>query len=455
MTVTRILAPVLVVLAFSGCQGMSRVSIDSLVRDMVGPGSPAAAPKPAERPVAAAAPPRADTFFLTGDTRVVGDLAAVTVGPEDTLVDIARRYGVGYREIKAANPHVDTWVPHDGTTVLLPTRYILPHAPREGIVLNLATFRLFYYPPRRRGEARVVITHPIGIGREDWPTPRMVSHVSGKVVNPVWSVPASIRREHAAMGDPLPAAVPPGPDNPLGSYAMRMGNTSYLIHGTNKPAGIGRQVSHGCIQLYPEDIQALYRLVPVGTRVTIVDQPYLAAWQDGDLYFEAHEPLADRRTARATTRTLRKVLAHTLDQGPYPVEVDWNKVQDIASQGAGIPVPVERGKPSAEELVAAVPVYTPPAVPAVQQDKAVASQLGRSVASWYVQAGSYRDYLGARRMSAMLAHLGPPIPARAVVGQGMHKVVAGPFKSRHEAESIAKRIEMNLGAETLVVPPGI
>ncbi|MEE4145594.1 MAG: L,D-transpeptidase family protein, partial [Halieaceae bacterium] len=183
---------------------------------------------------------------------IVGRVQVAIAQDRDTLPEIARRYNLGYEEIIAANPGVDPWRPGQGTPVVLPTAFILPGGAREGLVLNLASMRLYYYPKAKAGQAAEVITHPVGIGREGWHTPQGTTRIIQKTANPTWTVPASVRREHAAEGDPLPAVVPPGPDNPLGEYAMRLSMPSYLIHGTNKPWGVGMRVSHGCIRMYPE-----------------------------------------------------------------------------------------------------------------------------------------------------------------------------------------------------------
>ena len=187
----------------------------------------------------------ADTFPLSPNSDVVGELRIIIAKHEDTLSDLARRHNLGYNEIVDANPTVDPWLPGAGTPIVLPTQFVLPNAARQGIVLNVATMRLFYYPPTKPGEQTVVITHPIGIGKEGWSTPLGTTQVVAKQKDPAWNVPVSIREEHAKKGDPLPAIVPPGPDNPLGQFAMRLGLPSYLIHGTNKPYGIGMRVSHG------------------------------------------------------------------------------------------------------------------------------------------------------------------------------------------------------------------
>ena len=178
---------------------------------------------------------------------------------EDTLPDIARRFNLGYEEIARANPGVDPWVPGEGREIVLPTQFVLPAAPREGLVINLAQLRVFYFPKVKEGEPQTVITHPIGIGKVGWQTPEGSTKVTGKRTNPTWFPPASVRKEHKEAGDPLPSKVPPGPDNPLGAHMMTLGWPSYLIHGTNKPYGVGLRSSHGCIRFYPEDIARAVR----------------------------------------------------------------------------------------------------------------------------------------------------------------------------------------------------
>lgn len=218
---------------------------------------------------------------------VVGEVQVTQAYEEDTLSDIARRFNLGYEEIVRANPGVDPWLPRAGTPIVLPTQFVLPDAPRSGIVINLAALRLYYFPPRKKGEPQTVITHPIGIGRVGWSTPLGATKVTAKRANPVWYPPASVRREHAAEGDPLPAKVPAGPDNPLGKFALNLGWPSYLIHGTNQPYGVGIRASHGCIRMYPEDIAALYDDIPVGTKVTVVNQPMLYGKRGDQIYLQS------------------------------------------------------------------------------------------------------------------------------------------------------------------------
>jgi L,D-transpeptidase ErfK/SrfK len=297
-------------------------------------------------------PARCDRFVLPdAETDVVGGLQYVVARDEDTLPDFARRYGLGHDEIVAANPGVDPWLPGAGTRVLLPTKFVLPDAPREGIVLNLATLRLFYYPPAEDSAPQVVVTHPVGIGREGWRTPVGRMRITQKTENPAWRPPASVRREHAKQGDPLPAVVPAGPDNPLGAHAMRLSRPSYLLHGTNKPYGVGMRVSHGCIRLYPEDIARLFTEVPVGTRVRIVNQPYLAGWKDGELHLEAHPPLAeDARRWKGSLKPMEQAVLAAA--GDVPAAVDWDRAKAVAVEARGIPMPVAPGSPGPERIIA-------------------------------------------------------------------------------------------------------
>jgi lipoprotein-anchoring transpeptidase ErfK/SrfK len=197
---------------------------------------------------------------VAGNEEVLGDLQVLFSRYENTLVRIARKHNVGLDELQLANPGVDIWLPGEATPIYLPTMSILPTTPRAGIVLNLPAMRLFYFDESTDGMS--VTTHPVGIGREGWATPTGQTTVTDKVVAPAWYPPASVRAEHEALGDPLPSVVPPGPDNPLGDYALDLEMPGYLIHGTNKPAGVGMRVSHGCIRLYPEDIEALFDRVP-------------------------------------------------------------------------------------------------------------------------------------------------------------------------------------------------
>ena len=235
----------------------------------------------------------ASTFELTPSERMVGYNIVVYSRAQDTLLDIGRQFNIGYTEMVNANPGIDVWLPGDKQPITIPNRFILPDAPQEGIVVNLAEMRLFYYPETPVGKKKQVITYPIGIGREGWETPLGKTKIIQKRKDPTWTPPASIKAEHLENGDPLPDIVPAGPDNPLGAYALRLGKTSYLLHGTNRPYGVGLRVSHGCLRLYPEDIEALYNKVAVNIPVNIIYQPYKAAHYKGKLYIEAHQTYQD------------------------------------------------------------------------------------------------------------------------------------------------------------------
>jgi L,D-transpeptidase ErfK/SrfK len=321
-------------------------------------------PKPAEAPAVEApeAPelPLAEAthrFLVNPDQGVVGRLQVTIARYEDTFADLARRFNVGYTELIRANPGVDPWLPGAGTQIILPTEFVLPDAPREGLVLNLAAMRLFYYPKRAKDAPRdgpaEVITHPIGIGKVGWATPEGSTRIMSHSKDPVWTPPLSVRREHAKEGDILPAHVPPGPDNPLGRHMMRLGWPSYLIHGTNKPPAVGMRASAGCIRLYPEDIEQLFDLVPDGTQVTVVNQPYPLGWRGDLLLLQAYEPLVDdqrdwsdvpkvlrQKTKKAAAPLWKKVAAQA-------DAIDWELIRRAAAEPRGIATPVGPG-PAAE-----------------------------------------------------------------------------------------------------------
>ncbi|MFO1508600.1 MAG: L,D-transpeptidase family protein [Steroidobacteraceae bacterium] len=268
-----------------------------------------------------------------------GSVEHTVTAYEDTLIDLGRRYSLGYEEIRRVNPGVDPWLPGDGTAVLLPGQRILPAGPRDGIVVNLPEHRLYYYPKPKKGEKPVVYTYPVSIGKMDWKTPLGKTRITQKEKNPNWYPPASVRKEHAERGDPLPAVVPPGPDNPLGAYKMRLafGGGSYLIHGTNNPAAVGMAITHGCIRMYPEDIEQLYSMVPVGTSVYLVNEPVKVAIVDGEVYMEAHPPVDDE--GQVAPIDLNEFAAR-LDKalGPTRTAVHWDYALQNLGSGTGMPV---------------------------------------------------------------------------------------------------------------------
>ncbi|HYM36275.1 MAG TPA: L,D-transpeptidase family protein [Steroidobacteraceae bacterium] len=296
-------------------------------------------------------------FIVAADDDVVGITQVTRAVDEDTLSDIARRFNLGYEEITRANPGVDPWLPGAAREIILPTQFVLPDAPREGLVINLAALRVFYYPKTKAGEPQKVITHPIGIGKVGWSTPEGSTKVVSKRKNPIWTPPVSVRKEHLENGDPLPKQVPPGPDNPLGAYAMTLGWPSYLIHGTNKPYGVGMRSSHGCMRFYPEDIALLFDQIPIGTPVHVVNQPLLMGWHDGAIYVQVIPQLEDDEHAKAddASAVLNTAITDRLWQKTqvHSVAVDLESVTKIVKEHRGIAYPVSKRGLTPEQYLAA------------------------------------------------------------------------------------------------------
>jgi len=291
----------------------------------------------------AAVPAGATTYTLDeGQPLVFGAEEHYTAKYEDTITDIARRFSLGWEEIQRANPGVDPWIPGAGTDILIPGRRILPNAPQEGIVINLPEHRLYYFPkPKKKGDPRVVVTYPVSIGKMDWHTPLGDTRIISKQKNPSWHPPDSVRKEHAERGEPLPAVVGPGPDNPLGAYAMRLAITpgAYLIHGTNNPLAVGMAVTHGCMRMYPEDVEALFPTVPVGTKVRIVNDPVKTAFVGGELLLEAHPPVdAEGQTYEPNLELFSQLLDKAL--GPTTAAVHWDYARETLQVANGMPTVV-------------------------------------------------------------------------------------------------------------------
>lgn len=224
----------------------------------------------------------ADAYTYSMDVTVIGSGKTYQTKGGESLIELARRFGLGYNEIVEANPRLDPFVPGDGVTAALPTAWILPDIPSyDGIVINLSEMRLYYFPRQKKS---LVMTFPIGIGSEGKETPEGTFKVVEKTVNPSWHVPESILEEKPE----LPKVVLPGPDNPLGTHAMRLSERTVLIHGTNRPYAVGRKASHGCIRMYPEDIPKLFALVPKNSKVTIVRQPVKVGRINNRVYVEIH-----------------------------------------------------------------------------------------------------------------------------------------------------------------------
>lgn len=268
---------------------------------------------------------------------VVGQVQVIKARYEDTFADLGTANDLGYLEMVAANPGVDPWLPGEGAEIILPTRFILPPGPREGIVINLAEYRLYYFP---KGQ-NVVHTFPLGIGREGWGSPIAHTSIIAKTPNPGWTPPASIRAEHAADGDPLPAYVPPGPDNPLGPFKFTLGTPGYLIHGSNKKFGIGMRVSHGCFRMLNHNVLELAKMAPVGTSVRIINEPYKFGFSAGKIYLEAHEPLSDSGEASVVdkhTAVINALLKR--DEMAGNVRLDWDMVREVVAAEDGLPIEI-------------------------------------------------------------------------------------------------------------------
>lgn len=272
----------------------------------------------------------ANTFSISNDTTIVGKLQTHILKNKESLIEIARQYDLGYNEIVDANPNLDPFVPGDGNKVIIPTFWILPDRPNnfQGIIINLSEMRLYYFYKKQKKQ--LVTTFPIGIGDDGVETPTGKFKISHKIVNPSWYVPESIRQERPE----LPAVVPPGPDNPLGTHALRLSGLSYLIHGTNRPWAIGRKVTHGCIRLYPEDIPKLFDLVPIGTEVLIIRQPVKVGRIGNEIYVEVHkdEQLKDFDYLKSAIEQLSK-------KGLLKY-VDTFKLYYVVKRKSGIPTSV-------------------------------------------------------------------------------------------------------------------
>ena len=294
---------------------------------------------------------------------VVGAISTITARYEDTLVDIARRHGLGYYDIVRANPDVNPWLPGEGTEIVLPSQFVLPPGPRQGLILNLAEYRMYYFPEPQNGKPAYVYTYPMSIGRMDWETPLGRTKIIAMAKNPAWYVPQSVLDEHAADGDPLPRIVPPGPDNPLGSRALRLGLPGYLIHGTNRPAGVGMRVSHGCVRMFPEDIEFLFERIRVDTTVRIINAPVKIGWDGDTLVAEIHPllesapPPVDEAQVEAldADTELPEPAANGKDPLTYvteqfivatserPGQLDWDRIEELVKRSNGIPEVVGAG----------------------------------------------------------------------------------------------------------------
>ena len=310
--------------------------------------------------VAANMPCVATTYEFTDPKQsVFGEDQRIQTVYEDDLYDLARQYSLGSDELIRVNPRLDPWIPGADKTVLIPGRHILPTGLHKGIVINIAEHRLYFYPEPKRHMPQQVISYPISIGKMDWRTPLGVTQVIAKQKDPWWFPPKSVRDEHAKDGDILPARVPPGPDNPLGDRALRLGvgKGTYLIHGTNNPIAVGLAVTHGCIRMYPEDIEALFPLVPVGTPVRIVNEPVKVAWVNGELLLEAHPPVdAQGQSYEPDVEKFSALLVEAV--GESVVAIHWEYAREVLGRADGVlaTVGLEAQLPDPSPTAATVPL---------------------------------------------------------------------------------------------------
>ncbi len=279
------------------------------------------------------------------DKPYVGDMVEYDARYEDTFIHLARDYNLGFTELRAANPYVDPWLPGRGTDLIIPTRHLLPEAPREGIVINLADMRLYAFI---NGDAAPYHT-PIGIGRDGLNTPEGSTKIVRKKDGPTWRPTARMLRE-----DPeLDAVYPPGPENPLGTHALYLGWPTYALHGTNRPFGIGRRISSGCIRLYPEKITELFELIDVGTKVTVVNQPIKVAWINNQLYLEANPSLEQSVAMEEMGEVPEEKLSNDemkliiKTAGKFQERLRWPAIRKALKQRNGFPVAIAR-RPSME-----------------------------------------------------------------------------------------------------------
>jgi L,D-transpeptidase ErfK/SrfK len=320
------------------------------------------------------APALASVYELSEEGAVFGEALHLQTRYEDTLIEIARRYSLGYEEITRVNPGVDPWLPGAGTDIVIPGQRVLPESARTGIVVNLPEHRLYYFPKPKKGAKPVVMTFPVSVGKMDWHTPLGGTRIVAKTKNPSWYPPESVRKEHAANGEPpLPPVVGPGPDNPLGAYAMRLGipGGSYLIHGTNNPDAVGMAVTHGCLRLYPEDIESLFNAVPVGTPVTLINEPIKVARIAGEVWLEVHPPVDGQgQQTEPNVAEFERRLDELL--GSTQAAINWEIALDTLHRAAGIPVLVGLELQDEEP----VPATAPAMAPATAASPAVATPVG-------------------------------------------------------------------------------
>lgn len=269
---------------------------------------------------------------INGDL-LMGDITTYKVKKHESLFDIARKYDMGIIELEAANPGINPWQPKAGSEITVATRHVLPSITRDGIVVNLAASRLFYFKSPNE-----VMSFPIASGKEGWETPVAATKVTEKRLHPTWTIPEDIRAENPD----LPESIPPGPQNPLGNYALALGLDGIMIHGTNAPSSIGKHASHGCIRMYPEDIESLFNAVKKGTPVLLAKMPYTIGWEGRKLYLEVTprvHPAPSKKTAAKKPKP-DMMLHKAIEQVAGNATVDWDAVDAVMARGDGIPTEV-------------------------------------------------------------------------------------------------------------------
>ena len=257
---------------------------------------------------------------------------------EDTLVDLARQYNLGFNEIIRANPNVDKWLPGEGTIIKIPTQHIIPKGfSKKGITINLSEFRGYLIKDNQ------LITFPVGLGRMDWKTPLGISTIDLKLEKPAWYPPQSVRDEYKNQGKFLPAEVLPGPDNPLGELAMRISIPGgYFIHGTNRPDGVGMEISHGCIRLFPEDIDYIFQLTDIGTEVILLDQPIKIARMQNDIYLQVHPSYSNQHDYNL--EKLRIEIELLVNNQDELIQINWDSVESLLKAQNGLATKVTVSK---------------------------------------------------------------------------------------------------------------
>ena len=272
----------------------------------------------------------ASAYDFNDSTQVFGDNKSIKAVYEDTLVDIARTYNLGFNEIIRANPNVDKWLPGEGTIINIPAKHIIPKGFSEkGITINLSEFRGYLIKDNK------LITFPVGLGRMDWKTPLGISTIDLKLEKPAWYPPKSVRDEYKSQGKFLPAEVLPGPDNPLGELAMRISIPGgYFIHGTNRPDGVGMEISHGCIRLFPEDIDYIFQLTDIGTEVIILDQPIKIARIENDIFLQVHPSYSNQYDY--DLEKIRTQIELLINNEPGLVKINWGSVESLLKEQNGL-----------------------------------------------------------------------------------------------------------------------